>query len=273
VKSEFILDPLWITKGSYLDSEYFNYILLDASLKYKKEIDSDSIDRFYEVLFHILNLNNLAVNGSIFTAKFKSLWNNPRLKQIQDELKKIYTISDDTADIFKNANYVFLNLLIEYMKIHLDILDKIKIFSLNPDLHLEKELFIVTNRVGSLEYKIWRLADDLKKNFGYSFTKVRTVSVEVIKDHALKEALDKLDDSKLANLQSKKNVCFAIINEKEDERKVAKTVKDTILLNKGIAKRVSFEPNIVAELYRHIWTERMMPFTLDQWKFDYERYV
>ena len=69
MKKEFILDPLWITKGTYLDAEYFNYVLLDASLKYKKEIEADNIDRFYEVMFHMLNLNNLAVNGNIFTAK------------------------------------------------------------------------------------------------------------------------------------------------------------------------------------------------------------
>ena len=45
---------MWITQGSYLDSEYFTYVLLDASQKYKKEIDDDNIDRFYELsLIHI----------------------------------------------------------------------------------------------------------------------------------------------------------------------------------------------------------------------------
>ena len=104
--SKLILDPLWITQGAYLDEEYFNYVLLDASIKYKKEISENNPDRFYEVLFHILNLNNLAVNGNLYTTKFKKILNIPRIEQIREDLKKLYEIQEDTVGIFKNANYV-----------------------------------------------------------------------------------------------------------------------------------------------------------------------
>jgi hypothetical protein len=268
VKNEFILDPLWITKGTYLDAEYFNYVLLDASLKYKKEIEADNINRFYEVLFHMLNLNNLAVNGNIFTAKFKEIWKNERIKQIQDDLKKLYDLPEETADIFKNANYVFLNLIIDYMKVHLDILGKIKLFHMNEKIHLEKEIFVVTNKLGTTEYRVWKFTEDRKRNFGYTFSKVRTITVPEIKKNAFSDEIERLEDPKLKTLSSKKNVCFAVIQEDEDERLVAKTVKDTLLLNKGIAKKVGFEPLIIAELYQHVWLEKMMPFTLDQWKFE-----
>ena len=115
---------------------------MDASVKYKEEIAADNIDRFYEVMFHILNLNNLAVTGNLFTAKYKEIWKEARIKQIQEELKKVYDLPDETTKIFKNANYVFLNIAVEYMKIHLDILDKIKLFYMNKNIHHEKEIFI-----------------------------------------------------------------------------------------------------------------------------------
>ena len=78
MNKKFILDPLWLNKGTYLDAEYFNYVLLAASLKYKAELEKMNIDRFDEILYHILNLNNLAVNGNLFTPKFKKITNYGR---------------------------------------------------------------------------------------------------------------------------------------------------------------------------------------------------
>jgi hypothetical protein len=143
MQKSFILDPLWITKGTYLDSEYVTYVLLDASLKYKKEIEEDNIDRFYEVLFHCLNLNNLAVHGTIFTPKFKIIWKDPKLLQIQSDLSDINTLPKNTSEIFKNANFVFLNILLEYTNIHLDILEKLQLYYRNPKIHIEDEIFII----------------------------------------------------------------------------------------------------------------------------------
>jgi hypothetical protein len=266
MKNKFILDPLWITQGNFLDAEYFNYVLLAASLKYKEEIETDNIDRFSEVLFHILNLNNLAVNGALLTPKFKEIYDEPRVKQIREDLKKIYELSEDTADIFKNANFVFLNLLLEYMQIELDILNKLKIFYMNSFIHVEKEIFIVTNFSGNKKYTIWKLKNDPKLDFGYSFSRITSVNLPELKENALIEEIEKLEDPKLQTISGKKNLIFAVILEKEDERKVAKTIKDTLLLNRGIAKGYKFEPLIITDLYKHIWFEKMMPFTLDQWK-------
>ena len=66
MKRKQILDPLWITKGSYLDPEYFNYILLAASQRYRLDLEEGNLDYFYELFFHSLNLNNLAVDGNLF---------------------------------------------------------------------------------------------------------------------------------------------------------------------------------------------------------------
>ena len=63
-------------------------------------------------------------------------------------------------------------------------------------------------------------------------------------------------------------MCYAICDINLEDQLIAKTVKDAILLNKGIAKKIEFEPLLVAELYQHIWFEKMLPFTLDQWKFE-----
>jgi len=234
-------------------------------MKYRSEIENDNIDRFYEVLFHALNLNNLAVDGNLFTAKFKEIWNNPRVNTIKEDLKQIYEIPQETAEVFKNANFIFLSLLIDYMKIQMDILDSVKLFYMNQTIHREKDIFILTNRDGASTYKIWKLSEDPKQNFGYSFSKIRTIELPNIEANTLNVELQKIDDPKLAGISGRKNLCFAVIEEKEDDNKVAKAVKDLILLNKGISKTTSFEPMMVPELYEHVWIEKIMPFTLSQW--------
>jgi hypothetical protein len=261
----FILDPLWITKGNFLDSEYFTYILLDASMKYKKEIEKGKIGRFNEVLFHSLNLNNLAVNGTLFTSKFKTVWNDPKIAQIREDLKKLYSLPQDTSEIFKNANFVFLNILLEYTTIHLDTLDAVKLFYINSKIHLEKDIFIVTNKFGSINYNVWKLTLDRKKDFGFTFSKVSSVKVTEFKENVLKEELEKLEDPKLETMSGKKNVFFTIIEEKCDESVVANTVKDLILLNRGLAGDHALETNLIEQLHSLIWAEKIMPFTLDQW--------
>lgn len=265
MKNSFVLDPLWITKGSYLDSEYFTYVLLGASLKYRDEIKEGEIDHFYEVLFHSLNLNNLAVNGKLFTSKLKSIWKEPRLTQIREELTKIYQKPIEVAEIFRNANFLFLNLLIEYTDLHVDILEKVRVFYMNKKIHTEKEVFVVTNHSGSTTYKIWKLAFDNRRDFGYSFSKVKTLEVPELRENVLKDEIERLNDPKLNAMVGKTNVIFAIIEERKDERKVAKAVKDTILLNRGIAKNVDFELGITQDLHDLLAIEKIMPFTLNDW--------
>lgn len=264
----FILDPLWITKGNYLDSERIDYVLLDASMKYREELDEGNLDYFYEVLFHSLNLNNLATNGTLFNNKFKEVLSNARIKEIRDNLKSIYEIKQETTEIFKNANFVFLNTLLEYMTLELDIYDKLKLFYKNQRIHKFKEIFIVTNMMGEKVYKIWKLSEDRRKVLGYKFEKIRDIEVPEIRENILPEEIAKLNDPRLRKLDSTRNLCFVIIQEETDEDLAAVVVKDTILLNKGIAKKLNFETNILSELYRLLWGEKVMPFTLDQWVHD-----
>lgn len=264
-KKKPILDPLWITKGTFLDPEYFTYVLLGASQKYRKEIEEGNLDHFYEVMFHSLNLNNLVVEGKLFDFKLKPIFDNPRIVEIRDHLKEIYQIPQETMEIFRNANYVFSNLLLDYMDLQLDVLDELRIFHVNRSIHTENEIFIVANKEKDLNYHIWSLKSNKKSNFGYSFTKVVTIVIEEIKENALKEAIDKLALPELANMQADKNVCFGIVSLDIPREKIAIILKDTILLNKGIAKTLNFEPNIIEELHKLIFNEKVMPFTLNKW--------
>jgi hypothetical protein len=264
LKEKHILDPLWITKGSYLDPEYFSYVLLAASKKYKMDLEEGDLRYFYEIFFHSLNLNNLAIDGSLFDSKMHPIWKNERLLKIKQELKTIFERKNDIVEIFRNANYVFLNLILDYMDQQIAALELMEIFYMNQRIHEEKEIFIVMNSLGSKKYSIWCLREDPKKDYGFSFKKIKTLSLDEIKENALKEKLAELDNPTLNRMRDKKNVLF-MISEELDLNLAANVVKDTIILNKGIAKGIDFEPTIIGELQNVLMIEKIMPFTLNNW--------
>ena len=266
MKKEFILDPLWITKGTYLDAEYFNYVLLAAGQRFKKELDGENIDHFEEVLFHILNLNNLAVNGMIFTERFKPITDGNHLDEIRKNLKKLYQLDEGTTEILRNANYVFINLLFDYMNLQLDLLEGIKLFHVNPKIHMEKEIFIALNVIGQPKHEIWRYRENSRAILGYTLTKLQSVRLDESSESSLEEEIDQLDDPIMQNLSGKKNLLFATISDQDrDHETIAKILKDIILLNKGLAKTVNFEPSVIEQIYPVLWMEKIVPFTLDQW--------
>lgn len=264
MKKKPILDPLWITKGSYLDPEYFNYILLAAKQKYEVDLEEGNLDYFYEIFFHSLNLNNLAVDGNMFDFKMHPIWKNDRIQEIIKELKQIYEKKAEVVEIFRNANYVFLSLILDYMMIQLDVLDSVHLFFMNEMIHEQEEIFLVINSEGSKKYSIWQIKEDRKKNFGHSIKKIKSIILPELKENALRDEIERLQDPDLLRMRENKNVCFAVL-EGPPEKMAANVIKDTIMLNKGIAKGIKFEPNIIGELHGLLIMERLMPFTLNQW--------
>ena len=265
MKNKFILDPMWITKGDTLDSEYFDYILLDACMKYKKEIEELNINRFDEIIFHILNLNTLVINGNLFSPRLKKISKTPvRLSEIRENLKKLYKLDTETAEVFRNANYVFLNVILDYLNIQMEVLEKIRIFNLNKKVHLEKDIFIVVNEKRSKIYSIWKLSVDLRKNFGYSFSKEEEIKIDKLDEDSLVDRVKALNNPKLKKVKSS-NVVYIMLKSKQDKDLVAMVVKDTLVLNKRLAKGKDFMSDIISDLYLMLWYDKVMPFTLDEW--------
>jgi hypothetical protein len=264
LKKKEILDPLWLTKGSYLDPEYFSYILLAASKKYREDIETGDLEYFYELFFHSLNLNTLAVEGQLRDFKMHPLWNNERISKISKDLKQIFIKKTEVVEIFRNANYTFLNLMLDYMDQQLDVLDQIDFFYLNQNIHQEETIFLVTTGINAKKYTIWKIEEDEKGDFRFNLKKIKTLNLLELSEGALREELDKLQDPRLDKMIENTNVCFAI-SEGPSEKKMAIVLKDIILLNKGLARGLNFEPLIINEMMELFLAEKLMPFTLNQW--------
>jgi hypothetical protein len=262
-KKSTILNPLWITQGSYLDPEYFNYILLAATQGYRRDLEHGELKYFYEVLFHSLNLNTLAVDGKLFDFKMKSYFDGERIKKIRDDLSKIYENKTEVVEIFKNANYVFLNILLEYMDEQTKILETVKLVTKNKKIHNQSEIFIVSLGKKESEYNFWKLKFNKKSNFGYIFKKICSIEIAELNLGALREEIARLNNPELEEINETTNVCVALIYD-IDELTAMNVVKDTILLNRAITKDSEFYDNLIFEVQQLILSENLIPFTLTQ---------
>jgi hypothetical protein len=258
-----ILDPLWITKGNHgLDPEYSKYILLAANKKYRKNLDEGDTSSFYEILFHSLNLNNLAVEGSMFNFNMTPVWDDPRLLEIRDQLRKLYQLPEDLVEIFKNANFLLTGLLLDYLEIMLDLTDQTKSYFVNHAIHREKEIFIVLNIEGSMSYDIWKLRADRRFKFGHKVVRIKTIKLNDLKENALHEAIELDGDPQLQNMDPDTNVLFTVMQDPLDTDKLASAVGSSLVFSRGITKGVRYEPNILSELYDLLSKERVLPFTM-----------
>jgi hypothetical protein len=261
-----ILDPLWITKGSSgLDPEYYKYVLLAANQKYRNNLNEGDLSNFYEILFHSLNLNNLIVEGSLFNFNMTPVWNNERLIIIRDHLRKVYQLPEDVLEIFKNANYLLNTLMLDYLFEILDVTELVKSFFVNPQIHREKEVFMVINAEGERLYDIWKIRMDKRYKFGYKISHIQDVELSEIKENALHEAIMKEGNPELNNMDANTNVLFSITNDGEENEDVAIATAMSILFSRGISKDLKFEPSILSELYELLAQERVLPFTMKNW--------
>lgn len=261
-----ILDPLWITRGAEgLDPEYHKYVLLAANKKFREKLDSGDVSSFYEIMFHSLNLNNLAIEGSIFDFNMNPVWEDPRLQQIRNHLRKMYQLPEELHEIFKNANYLLTHLMLDYLDEFLDISEHTKAYFANPLIHKEKEIFIVLNKEHNKEYDIWTLRFDKRFKYGWKIDRIQSIEIKGLKENALSEAISAENNPKLDRMSANTNVLFIISKNDKDHSKLVEVVSMAIIFNKGFDPKMKFHPSILEELYEIIEKEQVLPFTIKSW--------
>ena len=263
----YILDPLWITRKDYVDSEYFKYVLLAARKKYLASEGNVNNENFYEVLFHYLNINNLVLDGNLFDFKMNSFWKSEKIRKISRELYTFYKSHNETGETVKMANQIFKDLSLKYLGAEAEVFNSkdASLYYVNKKIHLENKAFILINNKSSDIYDIWKLHMDRRCRTGYRFTKYESLKIKELKKDSLKMKIDALNNDEFNSMDPDVNLLFCIIKkEKHDLDEIANAVKNSILLNKLMANDVRFDPNIIQNAYNLLLYENVLPFKLDE---------
>jgi hypothetical protein len=262
-----ILDPMWITKKEYIDSEYFGYVLLAARQKYLKALQEGDHQHFYEILFHYLNLNNLVLDGNMFDFKMKPSWKNNRIIEISNELSSFYDTTNESGETVKQANEVLRDLTIKYLTAQSEIFDirNLNIYYVNSHIQLLHDIYIILNINGEPKYEIWRLRMDRRFSKAYDFTKVHTLNIKNIEENPIKDKIMELNNPDLDKMDPDVNLIFCICKDKElDLDQIADSIKNTILLNKLMGNDNRFDPNLIENALEILLDEKILPFKLSE---------
>jgi len=267
LKSNYILDPMWIAKKDFIDAEYFGYILKAAELKYMKELEEGNAEYFYEVLFNYLNLNNLVLDSNMFDFKMKPSWKNARIMEISKELSSFYKSDNQSGETIKYANNVLKNLCINYLTSQCDIFDirKLNVYYVNNKIQKLYWIYVIINVNEDSKYEVWRLKMDRRYSRGYDFKKVETIQVDNIEETPIKDKIQELDNPELDRLDPDVNLLFCICKEKDtDTDQIADCIKNTILLNKLIGNDNRFDPNLIENSLEILMDEQILPFKISE---------
>lgn len=262
---EYILDPLWITKGSYgPDYEYLNYILLSANKKWKDRLNDGDTSSFFEILFHILNLNTLAVHGNIYDSKMNLVWDNETITNIRNRIRQILKQPDELIDIFRNSNKILVSAIKDHLEVLLSTLQDIDIYYTNKNIHREKEIFILTN-YDTNSYEMWRLNFDKRLKLNWELNKVKNFNVPNLKDNIVGDTIRKFNDPILNRMDEDHNLILCIPHEEMNPKLLTDSIAFTILFSRMVINEVDFKPNILFELQDVLNSEKILPFIFKDW--------
>lgn len=267
MKEGYVLDPLWITKGSNgLDYEYLSYILLAADKKWREKLGEDDLSGFYEVIFHMLNLNSLAISGTMYDSNMRPVFENETLDEIRQKLRVIYDAPREIIDIFRYTSSTFIDVLLDHLDVILDAYTGCKLYYSNRALHRENEIFIIVSNFEDKSYDVWRLRFDKRLKHNWSLDYHQTFSLsENVKDNEITSVIRSSNNPNLAKFDSHRNAILTICNEESDNKRTAESVAFTLLFNRMILKQeANFHPSILFQL-KDLLNERTVPFTLDDW--------
>ena len=262
-----ILDPMWITKKNYIDSEYFGYILLAARQKYLKALQEGDHQHFYEIMFHYLNLNNLVLDGNMFNFKMKPSWKNSRIIQISKELSFFYDTANESGETVKQANEVLRDLAVKYLTVQAEIFDikKLNMYYVNSHIQLLHDIYIILNINGEPKYEIWRLRMDRRFSKAYDFARVHTLDIKNIEETLIKDKIMEINNPDLNKMHPDVNLIFCICKDKDlDLAQIADSIKNTVLLNKLMGNDNRFDPNLIENALEILLDEKILPFKLSE---------
>lgn len=262
------LDPLWITKGyGDIDAEYLKYILLAANKKFREQLELGDLSKFNEILFHSLNLNNLAIEGTVFDFKLNPKWDDPKLSEIRKHLRQLYQMPDNMIEIFRSANYLFTNLLIDYLDEINTKIQESRIYYMNDTIHREKQIFLILNHLDDRNYHIWKLRFDGRLKMGSRLEFIKTIKADGDDgDDSIKRAINLDSDPILSKMNHDENVILILNKDRSDSEGIINSVASSISFSRGVGFSVNFTPSILQALQDLLVEERVMPFTIKSWK-------
>ena len=265
-KTQMIAKPDWMITSSekaMLDVEQQLYIALALEQKFNAAAKKKDLTKFYEIVFHFLNINTLSVDNKLYDTHFREINGNEYLATFVQDLCN--DKEGNAATIIKQIGEVYTRIMSNYMKLAIETLADIEITYMDDkNMHYyNAEVFVLFNVKPHEHYELWRLVFNTNSTMGSSMTKLETFSDMKKGETAdFREYVKEYNRKNMMNRIHSGNFCTAISDVAKDSRSVTSVIKDIILLNKIFYDKSQFNKNVLKDMLQVIIEKKTFPFKL-----------
>lgn len=254
-----VLDPMWLCQANYVDLEYYTYVLLDAQSKYLRNLHQD-FSNFYEVVFHYLNLNTIIADKKLYDANLKSVKADKNLLEIVNAMLTMEA-GGEGKQIMLKASEILGDTLKAYLEKQTIALQNIHFYFNNPNIHRENKVYIVCRNSEQDSYDIIKLSTNSKRALGVTLVKCATLRIPELKENEFRARLLEHKPS-LTDFKPERNVIVATFDGPINSLDALLLAKDTLLLNRIINTKDSFDSNVLLDSYRLLKKKKSIPYKL-----------
>ena len=265
-KTQMIAKPDWMINTSIratLDVEQQLYIALALEQKFEAAAKKKDLTKFYEIVFHFLNINTLSTDNKLYDTHFKEINGNEHLATFVQDLCN--DKEGNAATIIKQIGEVYTRIMSTYMKLAIETMADIDVTYMDEkNMHYyNSEVFVLFNVKPHEHYELWKISFNVNSTTGSSMSKLETFSgMKKGETSDFKEYVKAYNRKSMTNRIHSGNFCVAVSEGAKDSRSVTSVIKDIILLNKIFYDKSQFNKNVLKDMLQVIIEKKTFPFKL-----------
>lgn len=265
VKMEMIAKPDWMiyddTRDMF-DVEKQLYILLAMEQKFNAAMKSGDVTRFYEIVFHFLNINSLNADRKLYDAHFREIKGNKYLAEFVSDLGT--DKNGPAAQIVQQANEVYTRIISSYMNFAIgEISDSVAVYFDPKNIHyFNTEVFVLFNVKPHDNRELWRVTFNTDANLGSTMSHIGDFEMRAGETDDFRKFVREFNKANPVNRVRAGNFVAVTSDSARDSKNVVSVIKDIILLNKIFYEKMQFNGRVLHDMQQIIIDKKTFPFKL-----------
>lgn len=265
-KTKMIAKPDWMIyedPSDMFDVERQGYMMLALEQKFNDALKSNDVTKFYEIVFHFLNINALKSDRKLYDEHFKEIQGNKYLAAFVEDMG---TDKDGAAQqVINKIHEVYTRIMSAYLKLAIStIADASAVYFDPQNMHYyNTEAFVLFNIKPHEEYELWKVMFRTEIILGSAITKMKRFSgMKAGQTEELREYVNAYNEKNPDAMIRSGNFCTVTCEKAKDAKSVVSVIKDVILLNKIFYNEMQFNPKVLYDIQQIIIDKKTFPFKL-----------
>lgn len=263
VAVEMIAQPDWVLRSSnMLDDEMQQYLTLAMEQKFDAAIKAEDVTKFYEIIFHFLNINTLKADNKLYDEHFKEISGDEKLSLFVKNMNMEKSSPANT--ILMQINEVYTRILTKYVKLAIRTISNVSVSYLDPkSIHyMNSEAYVLFNIKSCDEYELWKISFNTDIALGCAIEYMANIEMKTGDIEDFKSFVKEYNRENQISRIRLGNFAIAQCDNVKDSKSVVSVIKDIIILNKIFNGRDKFNGRVLNDILQTLIDKKTFPFKL-----------